>query len=112
MSRRYKTKPGEEIQQSLYSFDRTETFVLVEDIGNNSYALSFFPKPQPIPRSGLAKRLFPLTDSMKITASRDERVGAWLNGRTMGKLDLGNAVGMSLYGESPTLKGAIREAEN
>lgn len=104
MSRRYKAKPGEEIQQSLYSFDRTETFVLVEDIGNNSYALSFFPEPQTIPRSGLAKRLFPLTDSMKIAVLKDEGVGAWLNGRTRGKRDLGNAVGISLYKGSPTLE--------
>lgn len=101
---KYRARPGEEIQQGLYLFDRTETLALVEDIGDNSYALSFFPNLGFRPRSGLARRLLPLTASIRMAASRDERVGAWLNGRTMGKPDLGNAVGMSLYREPPALE--------
>lgn len=96
MSIIYRTKPGEKIQQGLYSFDRTDTLVLVEDRGKSSYSIYFFPNSKPIPHSGLAQRLTPLSDPRKITILIDSEIPIWLANQTRGNRDLGKAVEKAL----------------
>ena len=100
MSKNYGAKPGEDIQQGLYEFGETATLALVEDRGEKKgkrwYTVSFFPKSQPIPRSGLAQKLTPLSGPKKSEVLRDSEIPRWLNERTNGNSDLATAVGASL----------------
>ncbi len=96
MIRKYKAKHGEDIQQGLFSFNGTETLVLVEDRGKRSYSVYFFPNSKPIPHSGLAQRLTPLSDTRKSEILRDSEIPNWLAYQIRGKRDLGRAVDESL----------------
>ncbi len=93
---KYVSPPGEDLQQGLYSFNRTDTLVLVEANGNRSYDVSFFPSPGLRPSKDLAQRLVLLPDSRKRSILADSEIVIWLANQTRGKPKLGIAVNKSL----------------